>query len=190
MITPNYHQSDGSTRRGRPSVFIRHSPFLKYIYVFIFHRSPCSVSGDFMNGDFFLSPLWTKEAGLKCWGGIICAMSANSGRFRHAQLHRKVLQSVNGAIPKNAQIKIRCKTIVTINSLKLSVLLAKIYTCYDVFYVLYTVCTVLMEYMYTVQVLYVCWIKYLKLRLAFITTIFGTKSIKFCRNCTVNLHIK
>lgn len=32
-----------------------------YIYVFIFHRSPCSVSGDFMNGDFFLSPLWTRK---------------------------------------------------------------------------------------------------------------------------------
>lgn len=57
---------------------------------------------------------------------------------------------------ENAQKKIKCKTIVTINSLKLGVLLAKIYTCYDVFYRLYTVCAVLMKYMYTVQLLYVC----------------------------------
>lgn len=57
---------------------------------------------------------------------------------------------------KNAQRKIKCKTSVTSNSLKLDVLLAKTYTCYDVSYVLYTVCTVLMEYMYTVQVLLLC----------------------------------
>lgn len=69
---------------------------------------------------------------------------------------RKVLHDVNSAIPKMLRKKIKCKTIVTINSLKLGVLLAKIYTCYDVFYRLYTVCTVMMKYMYTVQLLYVC----------------------------------
>lgn len=162
--------SVGWFNKKRPAKCI-HPPFSvlnKYINVFIFHRSPCSVSGDFMNGDFFLSPLWTKEAGLKCWSGIICAMSANSGRFRYAQL--QVLHDVNSAIPKNAQKKIKCKTIVTINSLKLGVLLAKIYTCYDVFYRLYTVCTVLMKYMYTVQLLYVCWIKYLNMRLDFFSS--------------------
>lgn len=87
--------------------------------------------------------------------------------------------------------KIKCKTIVTINSIKLGVLLAKIYTCYDVFYRLYTVCTVLMKYMYTVQLLYVCWIKYWKLRLDFfLQQPFGTRRIEFCRNCIVNLHLK
>lgn len=146
--------SVGWFNKKRPAKCI-HPPFsvLKiYIYVFIFHRSPCSVSGDFMNGDFFLSPLWTKEAGLKCWSGIICAMSANSGRFRHAQLHRKVLQSVNGAIPKNAQIKIRCKTIVTINWACFLQRYIHV-TMYFTFYILYVqfwwnTCTLYKYYMF------------------------------------------
>lgn len=88
--------------------------------------------------------------------------SCNISKFRpissRSAASRKLLHSVNSAKyrEKNAQRKIKCKTSVTSNSLKLGVLLAKTYTCYDVSYVLYTVCTVLMEYMYTVQVLLLC----------------------------------
>lgn len=129
-----------------------------YIYVFIFHRSPCSVSGDFMNGDFFYRLCGQRKQVSNVEMELFVQYQQIPADFVTLSCKSETTpQRKQRYIPeKNAQRKIKCKTSVTSNSLKLDVLLAKTYTCYDVSYVLYTVFTVLMEYMYTVQVLLLC----------------------------------